>query len=108
MQLSVSASYRYQRDVRHLEVVKRVQPSGIALAQHDANRAAVADDEGGRLACRTDIPERRQHAPLLIEERFAPRKAEALAGAPPGGVELGLLALDVDEPPALPVAAVRL
>src|SRR5215213_1887976 len=44
---------RDKRDVRHLERVEGGEAARVATAQHRADRAAVADDEGGQLALRT-------------------------------------------------------
>ena len=62
----------------------------------------------GSGAVGADLLERRPDAVGVLLQRLATGKAEAGAGAHPGGIALGVVARDVDEQPTLPVTAVAL
>src|SRR3954464_171127 len=99
---------RHQGRVGDVEVVERVEALRMGGGDGGANRAAVADHEGGQRPG-GDVGERREHALLVLGERLAAaREAERGAGPQPGGPGLGLLALDLLDQAALPAAAVRL
>src|SRR5437763_1098650 len=86
--------------------MERVQPARVARAQCHPDRAAVAYDQRGQLADGARVGERRHHALELIAQRLTARESELLTGTPPRGISLRLLALDVDEPLPLPLAAI--
>jgi len=86
--------------------VKRVETAGIARAQHDPDRAAVTHDERRRRAPPVDITQGSFDTLLLLGQRLAAGEAKVRAGAEPGLVALGVLALDVNEQSPLPLAPV--
>jgi hypothetical protein len=66
----------------------------------------MAHNQRRQLGVGVDFKQARQHPVQLIAKRLPAREPKALAGAPPGGIALGVGLLDIDEPVALPFAPV--
>ena len=87
---------RTTSDVRHLPVVERVEAAGVVAAAHDADRAAVADDQRGKRPGRRGRRRaRRARGPAARANDSPPGKRNVRVGAAPGRVQLGILARDV-------------